>query len=153
MGADLDATTRHELDEMGPIDYAVIAWPDRQPTGSAAPLILDLVDRGIVRVLDIAFVGKDDNGVAFGIDLAELAEETGFGAFDGAATGTIGDSDLEEVAQGLDPGTSAAVIVWENRWAAAVGAELRRSGAQLVDMGRIPIQAMLAALDATEPTT
>ena len=151
--ADLDTTSSEQIEEMGPIDYIVIEWPNEQPTGEAIPLILDLVDRGIIRLLDIAFLGKDANGSVYAIDLAEIAAaEAGFDAFDGAASGLIGPEDLEEAAAVLENGTSAAVMIWENRWAAPVAIALRRSGGQLVASGRLPVQAILAALDAVEGT-
>ena len=140
------------LDEMGPIDYVVIEWPGQQPSGQAAPLILDLVDRGIIRILDIAFLAKDPDGTAGAIDLAQIAAAE-FAAFEGASSGLISQEDLDEAASVLEPGTSAAVLVWENRWAAPVAAALRRSGGQLVASGRIPVQALLAALDAVEADT
>ena len=139
-----------ELEEMGPIDYVVIEWPGRQPTGEAAPLILDAVDKGIIRILDVALLAKDSDGSVATLDLGDL--DAGFGDFDGAATGLLGEDDLEEAANVLEPGTSAAVIVWENRWAAPIAVALRRSGGQLVASGRIPIQAILAALEAAEAT-
>ena len=151
--ADIDTTTEAaaaRLDEMGPIDYVVLEWPGEQPSGQAAPLILDLVDGGIIRVLDIAFMAKDDNGVAYALDLADLDRE--FAAFAGASSGLLDSNDLQDAADALEPGTSAAVLIWENRWAAPVAVALRRSGGQLVASGRIPVQAILAALDATEPT-
>jgi len=137
-----------DIDEMGPIDYMLIEWPDRQPDGSALPLLVDLVDRGIVRLLDIAFLTKEADGTAAGLELNELGEQ--FAVFDGASSGVIGDEDLAEAAAALEPGTSAALLVWENRWAAPLAVALRESGAQLVDSGRIPVQALLAALDAAE---
>jgi dihydroorotase-like cyclic amidohydrolase len=140
-----------ELDEMGPIDYVLIEWPDRQPTGEAAPIVVDLVDRGIIRVIDVAFIAKSEDGEASGIDLAEVASEvTELKAFEGAPSGLISDDDVQDAAQVLEPGTSAALIVYENRWAGHLAATLRRSGAQLVANGRIPVQAVLAALDAAE---
>jgi hypothetical protein len=139
------------LDEMGPVDYVVLEWPGRQPTGEVAPLILDLVDRGLIRVLDVAFLVKDEDGSSAAVSLEEVAVAE-FGEFAGASSGLLGDDDLEEAAAALNPGTSAAVLVWENRWAAPVAVALRRSGGQLVASGRIPVQAILAALDAAEAT-
>jgi hypothetical protein len=149
--ADLDVGTGagEELLEMGPIDYMVLEWPGQQPDGEAAPLIIELVDRGIIRLLDVAFMAKDENGVAYALELGELEA---YGAFAGASSGLLSAEDLEEAATALEPGTSAAVLVWENRWAAPVAVALRRSGGQLVASGRIPVQAMLAALDAIETT-
>jgi hypothetical protein len=136
--------------EMGPIDYIVLEWPGRQPKGDAVPLIIDLVERGIIRVLDIALMVKGDDGSVAAVDLGDLDEDSGFGVFDGAMTGLITQEDLEEAATALNPGTSAAVLVWENVWAAPVAVALRRSGGQLVASGRIEIQAVLAALELIE---
>src|SRR3954447_1516347 len=142
-----------ELDEMGPIDYIVLEWPGKQPKGDAVPLLLDLVDRGIIRILDIAFMAKDEDGTVAAIDLAGLdGGKDGFAVFEGASTGLIGEEDVEAAAEALAPGTSAALLVWENRWAAPVAVAVRRSGGQLVASGRIPIQAILASLDAVEAT-
>jgi len=149
--ADIDAQAEaaaERLEEMGPIDYMVIEWPREQPTGEAVPLILDLVDRGIIRILDVAFLGKDENGSVFAVEIPEL--DPAFAAFIGASSGLIRGEDLAEAAEVLEPGTSAAVLVWENLWAAPVAVALRRSGAQLVANGRIPVQALIAALDAAE---
>ncbi len=140
-----------ELDEMGPIDYLVIEWPDRQPTGEAAPLLVDLVDRGLIRIIDIAFVAKGDDGSVTALELSSLAEQSeSLNQLDGASSGLLSDEDAEEAAAALEPGTSAAILVYENRWAAPFATALRRSGAQLVANGRIPVQGILAALDAVE---
>ena len=141
-----------ELEEMGPIDYVVLEWPGRQPKGDVAPMIIDLADRGIIRILDIAFLAKGTDGSVAAMDLGELTDE-GFSGFEGASSGLLGSEDLQEAAAVLEPGTSAAVLMWENRWAAPVAVALRRSGGQLVASGRIPVQAILASLDAVEATT
>jgi hypothetical protein len=139
------------LEEMGPIDYIVLEWPGEQPKGEVAPLILDLHDRGVIRILDIALMVKGDDGSVAAIDLgAANGDSGGFAEFEGASTGLLGQEDLEEAAAALQPGTSAAVLVWENRWAAPVAVALRRSGGQLAASGRIPVQAILAALEAAE---
>jgi hypothetical protein len=140
------------IEEMGPIDYVVLEWDgDRIVTGEVMPLIADLSDRGIIRVLDIAFLVKDADGEVAHLDFAEMAaEHEGLTDFHGAASGLLGTDDLDEAAMALEPNTAAAVIVWENRWAAPVAVALRRSGGQLVASGRIPIQAILASLDAIE---
>jgi hypothetical protein len=141
-----------QLEELGPIDYVVLEWQGQQPNaGEVQPLLLDLVDRGIIRILDIAFVAKDEDGSVSAIDIGDLKQvATAFAEFEGASSGLLGFEDLQEAAAALDPGTSAAVLVWENRWAAPVAAALRRSGGQLVASGRIPVQAILATLDEVE---
>jgi hypothetical protein len=137
---------------MGPVDYLVLEWDGDQPvTGEVMPLLLDLVDRGIIRILDLAFMLKHADGSVSALDLTELARDNGdLAAFEGASSGLLGQDDLEEAATALEPGTVAAVLIWENRWAAPVAVALRRSGGQLVANGRIPVQAILASLDASE---
>jgi hypothetical protein len=136
---------------MGPIDYLLIEWPGRQPTGEAAPILLDLVERGIIRVLDLAFITKAEDGSVAGLEIADLGQEVEeLRVFEGASSGLLTDDDTAEAAQALEPGTSAALMVFENRWAAPLASALRRSGAQLAASGRIPVQAILAALDAAE---
>jgi len=139
------------LDEMGPVDYVLVEWSGRQPTGEALPHLVDLVDSGIIRILDIAFITKDENGEVAGIEIAELGnhvEEVSI--FEGASSGIISDDDTVEAAQALEPGTSAALLVYENVWAAPFAAAVRRSGGQLVASGRIPVQAIIEALDEIE---
>jgi Family of unknown function (DUF6325) len=134
--------------ELGPIDYLVVEWPDRQPTGEAAPYLLDLVDRGLIRILDLAFIAKAEDGSVAQIEIADLGDE--FAVFAGASSGLISDGDTDEAAAALEPGTSAALLVYENSWAAPFATAMRRSGAQLVASGRIPTQALIAALDTVE---
>ena len=139
------------LDEMGPVDYLVIEWPGRQPTGEAAPHLVDLVERGLIRVLDLAFITKDEDGNVAGVEISEVAGQVEeMKVFEGASSGLISDDDVSEAAEALEPGTSAALLIYENSWAAPFAAAIRRSGGQLVATGRIPVQAILAALDAAE---
>jgi len=142
----------HELEEMGPIDYVVLAWPGGIPSGDGtiANMIIELVEHGIIRVLDIAFVAKDADGNVMAIDLAELGDDHEFTDFDGASSGLVSQQDLDEAGAALDPDSAAAVLVWENRWAAPVAVALRKSGGLLLDSGRIPVQGIIAALDALE---
>jgi hypothetical protein len=141
-----------QLDEMGPIDYMVLEWGgDRPVTGEVMRLLLELVDRGMIRILDLAFLAKGADGSVAALDFAEPAQQdAGLADCAGAASGLLGQEDLEEAATALEPDTVAGVLVWENRWAAPVAVALRRSGGQLVASGRIPIQAIIASLDAAE---
>jgi hypothetical protein len=142
--------SEEQLEEMGPIDYMILEWDGEQPvTGEVMPLLLDLVDRGLIRILDLAFIVKDPDGSVMARDFAEVAPGD-LADFEGVSSGLIGQDDLDEAGAALEPGTVAAVLVWENRWAAPVAVALRRSGGQLVATGRIPIQAILASLDASE---
>jgi hypothetical protein len=143
--------TGDELNEMGPIDYLVIEWPGRQPTGEAVPHMIDLVDRGLIRILDLAFIAKAEDGSVAALEIADLGDEVeAFAAFEGASSGLLSDEDITEAAAALEAGTSAALLVFENLWAAPFATAVRRSGGQLVASGRIPVQAVLAALDAAE---
>ena len=140
-----------ELEEMGPIDYLVVEWSDGQPNGEAAPILVDLAERGIIRILDLAFITKSEDGSVAALeiqDLGEAGEEIKL--LEGASSGLLDDDDIAEAAQALDMGTSAALLVYENHWAAPFASALRRSGAQLVANGRIPVQAILEALDRAE---
>jgi len=139
----------YDFEDMGPVDYVVLEWPRQQPQGQVVPMILELVDRGVIRILDIAFAAKDANGEVTGLEMDALEGEAAqFREFHGASSGLMDADDLREAAEALEPGTSAAILVWENRWAAPIARALRESGGQLVANGRIPIQAILASLEA-----
>jgi hypothetical protein len=142
--------TEEQLEEMGPVDYVVLEWPGRQPAGEVAPLLIDLVDRGIIRILDVAFLAKAEDGTVSVLEANSTGNGGSFAEFADASSGLLDDGDLEDAATALEPGTSAAVLVWENRWAAPVAVAMRRSGGQLVASGRIPIQAILASLELAE---
>ena len=150
MTADLEQAT--ELDQMGPVDYLVVAFPTDRMTGEAFPLLVDLVDRGVIRILDLVFLRKDLDGTVTTLTQVDLDRMKVLEAalFDGAASGLLGTDDVDEAAAALEPGTAAAVLVYENVWAAPFAAALRRSGGQLVAAGHIPVQALVAALDALE---
>ena len=136
---------------MGPIDYIVVEWPGKQPNGEAAPLLVDLVDRGLIRILDLAFIAKGDDGSVAGIEISDLGDQVEeLKIFEGASSGLLADDDVEAAGEALEPGTSAALLVYENVWAAPFATAVRKSGGQLVAQGRIPVQAILAALDAAE---
>ncbi|MFF1322711.1 MULTISPECIES: DUF6325 family protein [Streptomyces] len=141
-----------ELEDVGPIDYLVVEFPGNRMTGEGLPLLVELVDRGIIRILDLMFVRKDDDGSVTGMEIADLTGdgELDLSVFEGASSGLLGQDDLEEAATALEPGSSAGILVYENRWAAPFAAALRRGGARLVASGRIPADAFVAALDATE---
>jgi hypothetical protein len=139
--------------EIGPIDYLLVEWPGKQPEGEIAPHLVDLVDRGLIRILDLAFLAKGEDGVVAGLEIADLGGEVAeMAVFDGASSGLLSDEDLDEAGAALEPGTSAALLVYENTWAAPFATAVRRSGAQLVASGRIPVEDVLAALDAAEAT-
>jgi len=137
--------------EMGPVDYLLVEWPGRQPNGEIAPQLLDLVERGLIRIVDLAFIAKGEDGSVAAVEIADLGGAVAeFAVFEGAATGLLADEDIEQAGGALEPGTSAALLVYENTWAAPFATAVRRSGGQLVASGRIPVEDVLAALDAAE---
>ena len=142
----------HNLEDMGPIDYVIIEFPDGQPKGKAAPLLVDLVERGVIRILDLMFITKDEDGTVAGLEIADFDDDgkMDYLVFEGARSGLLTDEDQEEAGNALEPGTAAAVLVYENRWAAPFAKAVRESGGQLVAFGRIPVQALLASLEAAE---
>ncbi|KUM92068.1 hypothetical protein AQI88_34250 [Streptomyces cellostaticus] len=135
---------------MGPVDYLVVEFPGHRLTGEGLPLLLDLVERGIIRVLDLLFVRKDSDGTIIALDLGDLEGDIDLTVFEGASSGLLDQSDIDDAGTALEPGNSAAIIVYENLWAAPLAVALRRGGAQLVAAGRIPVQALLASLEAAE---
>lgn len=141
-----------ELDLMGPVDYLVLEFPGNRMTGEGLPMLLDLVDRGIIRILDFAFVIKGTDGSVAGIEITDIDAdgELDVAVFEGARSGLVDDDDLAEAGSVLEPGSSAGVLVYENLWAAPLARELRRGGAQLVAGGRVPVQALLASIEAAE---
>ncbi|MCF4136326.1 DUF6325 family protein [Streptomyces sp. Tue 6430] len=141
-----------DVEEVGPIDYLVVEFPGNRMTGEGLPLLVDLVDRGIIRIMDMTFVRKDDDGSVTAMEIADLTGDgqLDLAVFEGASSGLLGRDDIEEAATALEPGCSAGILVYENVWAAPFAAALRRGGARLVASGRIPVQALAAALDETE---
>ncbi|MFE2874061.1 DUF6325 family protein [Streptomyces roseus] len=139
-----------DIDDMGPVDYAVIEFPGNRMTGQGLPMLVDLVDRGIIRIFDLVFVRKDLDGSVTVVELQDFGDEVDLSVFEGASSGLLDQSDIDEAGTALEPGNSAGIIVYENTWAAPFARELRRGGAQLVAAGRIPVQALLASLEAME---
>ena len=142
----------NEFNEMGPIDYLVVAFPGGRVTGEGLAQLLDLVDRGIIRILDLAFVRREEDGSLTGLQLADVTDdgEIDLSVFEGASSGLLRRDDLEEAGEALAPGDFAGIIVYENTWAAPLAATLRRKGARLVAGGRIPPQDFLLVLDELE---
>ena len=140
------------LDELGPIDYIVVEFPGSRMTGEGLPLLVDLVDRGIIRILDLVFIRKELDGSVAGVAIADLDSDgvLDIAVFEGASSDLLSSDEIEDAGSVLQPGSSAGVLVYENLWAAPFAAALRRGGGQLVASGRIPVQAALAALDAAD---
>ncbi len=142
----------HE-DELGPIDIVVIAYPADAPmTGDAVPIFVDLVDRGIIRVLDVLFVRQNEDGTVSGFEATDLDGDSigDLKVFEGASTGLLGEDDAAIVGEMLEPGTAAVMIVYENRWAAPFADAVRRNGGVLVANQRITAQELMDALDTAD---
>ena len=137
---------------LGPIDYLAVEWPDRHVTGEGFRLLMDLVDRGIVRVLDILFIGKDADGKVSTVEVADVEHSD---ALDerlwGLSSGLLDQSDIDQVAAAIEPGSLAGILVYENVWAVPMWTALDRSSARLVGAGRIVADDLIAALDAPGP--
>ncbi len=141
-----------DVEETGPIDYLVVEFPGSRMTGEGLPLLVDLVEKGIIRILDLVFVTRGTDG---SITAMEISDFDGDGqldlaVFEGASSGLLSDEDVSEATSVIEPGNSAGILVYENVWAGPLAAAIRRGGGQLVASGRIPVQAVLAQLDAME---
>lgn len=140
------------IDVHGPVDFVLIEFSGDRLTGRAAQELLDLVDRGIVRVYDLLVVGKNDDGSIYAVDLAETAASQlgGFADFGWARSGLLDDDDMREAANAMEPGTLAVLIVYENTWAIPFVAAARESGGEMIASARIPAQDVMDALEALE---
>jgi hypothetical protein len=142
----------HE-DELGPVDIIVIEYPADAPmTGEAIPIFLDLVDRGIIRVLDVLFVRRNEDGTVSGFEAGDLDGDTigDLTVFEGASSGVLGDDDVATVGDALSPGSAGVMIVYENRWAAPFAAAVRRNGGVVVANHRITAQELMDAMDTAD---
>ena len=140
------------VDELGPVDWLVVEFPGSRFTGEIAPILDGLVDNGTIRVLDLVLVRKGEDGSLDFYELSDLDEsEVGEPAVVRDGTGDAAQrGGHASVAAAVEPGSTAAVLVWENLWAAPFGSAVRHAGGQLVASGRIPVQALLAAIEAEE---
>jgi len=138
------------VDVLGPVDWIVVEFPGSRFNGEIAPVLADLVGRGLIRVLDLLILKKDDDGALEAFEVSDL-DDSELGELRSYETGlamVLSEQDVNDVAAAIEPGSSAAVLVWENLWAAPFGTAVRRAGGQLVASGRIPIQAVLAAIES-----
>jgi hypothetical protein len=137
---------------MGPISYLIVEFPGNRMTGEAFPILVDLVDRGLIRILDLAFVRRDQDGSVEAMELADLDHDGQFdlAIFEGVSAGLIDASDIADATPVIEPGSSAGILIFENRWAAPFTQALRRGDAQLVAAGYIPHDTVLASLEATD---
>lgn len=141
-----------EEEVFGPVDFLLIEFPGDQLNGSAGAAVLDLIDAGIIRLWDAIIVAKDADGTVSGIEISELAPELtgGFDSLAGARSGLVGDEDIIEAGEALEPGTVAALLVYENAWAIPFIKAARSSGGQVVATARIPADVVMEAVAALE---
>jgi hypothetical protein len=139
-------------DAIGPISYLIVEFPGNKMTGEGLPALVDLVDRGLIRILDLLFVMRGDDGTLVGMELSDIDQdgELDLTIFEGATSGLIDDSDLEDAAAVVEPGSSAAILLFENTWARQFTQALRNGGAEVVAAGYVPLDALAASLDAAE---
>src|SRR3954469_11931381 len=138
------------LDELGPVDYLVVEFPAGASnfTGEMAKELLALVDRGIVRVIDVLILTKADDGTVDATELSDIAELGELETLEAELAELLAEDDVEHLAAAMEPGSTAGVLIWENLWATPFASAARRSGGQLIANGRIPIQAIIASIEA-----
>jgi hypothetical protein len=135
------------MTEIGPVEYIVVGFPGSQFRGEIAPALADLVEAGTIRIIDIAFAGKDDDGELIAFELSELdaGVQQALEKLGAEPSGLFNEEDLTAVAEALDPGSSAAVLAWENVWAKGVAGAIRDAGGELYDYDRVPHEIVVAA--------
>jgi len=144
------APTNTASDVHGPVDFVLLEFPRDRLTGEASKALADLVESGVIRLYDLLVISKDDEG---GVEVLELGDPSGvdgFAYFSGARSGLLGDDDVEEASSAMQPGTVAALIVYENSWAIPFVAAARDSGGELIASARIPAPVVMEALEAIE---
>ncbi|HSM34267.1 MAG TPA: DUF6325 family protein [Anaerolineae bacterium] len=142
--------TERTLDELGPVDYLVVEFPagHQNFTGEGAAELIRLHDAGIIRLMDILILQKAEDGTVMAQELGDLDELGELARIEAELVQTLADEDVDHLAAAMDPGSVAGVLVYENLWAAPFGSAMRRAGGQLIANGRIPIQAIIAAVEA-----
>ena len=140
------------MDEFGPVDYLIIEFPAGQATfnGEMAAELTALVDAGVIRILDLVIIAKDEDGSIEGFEIDDFEQLDELRALETEIAEILAAEDLAHLAEAMEPGTVAGVLVWENTWATGFAAAARRAGGQLVANGRIPIQAIAASFEAEE---
>jgi hypothetical protein len=140
------------IDELGPVDYVVVEFPAGQQnfTGEAAEQLLRLHDSGIIRVMDLVVIGKGEDGTVMAQELGDLEDMGEFARLETELAETLAEDDVLAFGETMEPGSLGAVLVFENLWAAGFASAVRRAGGQLVTQGRIPVQAIIAAVEADE---
>ena len=142
--------TDTSLDDLGPVDYLVVEFPAGASnfTGEMRTELLALVDTGTIRVIDILILTKDADGAVDAMELSDIGELGELQALEAQLAELLAEDDVEQLAASMEPGSTAGVLIWENLWAAPFASEARRSGGQLIANGRIPIQAIIASIEA-----
>jgi uncharacterized membrane protein len=137
---------------LGPISYLIVQFPGNKMTGEGFARLVDLVDRGLIRILDLTFVTRATDGSTAMVEVSDLNADgqIDLAVFEGVSSGLLGESDLAEAAEVIEPGSSAGILLFENKWATPFVQALRHGGAELVSAGYIPHDDLVAALDATE---
>jgi hypothetical protein len=140
------------LDELGPVDYLVVEFPagGSNFTGEMAKELVALVDAGTIRLIDVLILTKDEDGTVDAMELSDVEELGELEALEAELAELLAAEDVEHLAAAMEPGTTAGVLIWENLWAAPFASAARRSGGQLIANGRIPIQAIIASIEADE---
>jgi uncharacterized membrane protein len=135
------------MEEIGPVDYAVIAFPGNEFNGKIVPALTDLIDAGTIRIIDAVFVSKDGNGDTLTLEFADLAPDMqeAFAKLEIEVQGLFSDEELQAAAQELEPNSSATLLVWENVWARKVAQAMRDAGGELLAFERVPHEAVQAA--------
>src|SRR3954451_11935681 len=141
-----------QLDELGPVDYVVVEFPAGASnfTGEMAAELLSLVDRGIIRVIDVLVLTKAEDGTVEAMELSDVEQLGELEALEAELAELLAEEDVEHLAAAMEPGSTAGVLIWEIPWAAPFASAARRSGGQLIANGRIPIQAIIASIEADE---
>lgn len=141
-----------DLDSLGPVDYIVVEFPAGASnfTGEMAKELLALVDSGTIRVIDVLILTKDEDGAVEAMELSDIEDLGPLQAVEAQLAELLAADDVEHLAAAMDPGSTAGVLIWENLWAAPFASAARRSGGQLIATGRIPIQAIIASIEADE---
>ncbi len=140
------------IDELGPVDYLIVEFPAGQAnfTGEALAELVRLHDSGMIRVMDLLIVGKAEDGSVSVQELTDLGDLGDLARIEAQLAETLAEEDINNLAYAMNPGTTAGILVFENLWAAPFGAAVRHAGGQLVANGRIPVQAIIAAIEADE---
>ena len=148
------AMTEVPLEELGPIDYLIVEFPADASnfTGEMVAELRKLVDGGTIRVIDVLVLTKDADGTIDAMELSDVGELGDLQELEGELAELLAAEDVEQLAAAMDPGSTAGVLVWENTWAGPFASAARRSGGQLISNGRIPIQAIIASIEAEQAT-